>query len=186
MYTRFGYIHAALAGVVQLTRSECGSQVCLDPEIPQPNAPCRQRVSVLPTHRAQRKVPSLGLVVTCKITHIGPNFCRALIHCVEEAVLSHPFRATIRKEDIRELDKGSVEIYKCFRVGDVVLARVVGVGENHTFLLSTAEDELGVAVAYSQLNRETPMLPVSWTQMRCPKTYVRELRKVAKINFGDS
>ena len=110
-------------------------------------------------------------------------FCRASIHCVEETVLRHPFKAVIRKEDIRETDKSSVETYKCFRVGDIVLARVVGVGEHHTFLLSTAEDELGVAVAYSQLNKQTPMVPVTWTQMRCPKTYVRELRKVAKISF---
>jgi exosome complex RNA-binding protein Csl4 len=102
---------------------------------------------------------------------------------VEETILKHAFRGTIRKEDIRETDKSSVETCRCFRVGDIVLARVIGVGEGHSFLLSTAEDELGVAVAYSQLNKETPMLPVNWTQMRCPKTYVRELRKVAKIHF---
>ena len=128
-------------------------------------------------------MPSLGCIVTCKVTHIGSNFCRTSIHCVEDTVLRHPFKGTIRKEDIRETEKGSIESYKCFRVGDIVLARVIGVGENHSFLLSTAEDELGVAVAYSQLNKETAMLPVNWTQMRCPKTYVRELRKVAKINF---
>ena len=39
---------------------------------------------------------------------------------------------------------------------------------------------------FSFLDKETPMIPVNWTQMRCPKSYVKELRKVAKINFGDS
>lgn len=141
---------------------------------------------MIPTHKPNLKIPSVGSIVTCKITHIGPNYARAEIHCVEDTVLKHSFRAVIRKEDIREVERGTVEIYKCFRVGDVVLARVIGVGEHHSFLLSTAEDELGVAVAYSQFNKETPMLPVNWTQMRCPKTYVRELRKVAKISFDVS
>lgn len=186
VYTRFGYIHSGLAGVVQLTSCENATQVRSAPSSAflLTLAHCfAQRVSVVPTHVPRRKMPSLGCIVTCKVTHIGPNYCRTSIHCVEDTVLRHSFRGMIRKEDIRETEKGAIEIYKCFRVGDIVLARVVGVGENHSFLLSTAEDELGVSVAYSQLNKATPMLPVNWTQMRCPKTYVRELRKVAKINF---
>lgn len=72
------------------------------------------------------------------------------IHCIEHHVLRQTFRGLIRKEDVRVLDKDRIEIYKCFRPGDIVLARVVGVGENNAFLLSTAEDELGVTIAYSE------------------------------------
>lgn len=143
----------------------------------------KTKISVLPPSKRRVKIPQNGDIVTCKITAVGPTAGRAMIHCIGEDVLSHPFKGTIRKEDIREIEKGTTEPYKCFRVGDVVLARVVGVGEHHSFLLSTAEEELGVAVAYSKYNQETPMVPVNWTQMRCPKTYVKELRKVAKINF---
>lgn len=75
---------------------------------------------------------------------------KCAIHCVDNHVLRQTFKGVIRKEDVRLLEKDRVEIYKCYRPGDVVLARVIGVGENNAFLLSTAEEELGVAIAYSE------------------------------------
>lgn len=76
--------------------------------------------------------------------------------------------------------------------------------EAHTYQLSTAENELGVAIAHSEegnliifcsqkyiyfsiLNRFSykllgvAMIPISWTQMQCPKTLYKEYRKVAKV-----
>lgn len=63
--------------------------------------------------------------------------------------------------------------------GDVILAKVVSLGDAHSYVLSTAENELGVAVAHSEAGRL--LVPVSWTHMACPVTHARELRKVAKI-----
>uniref|UniRef100_A0A6V7KDH9 Uncharacterized protein n=1 Tax=Bracon brevicornis TaxID=1563983 RepID=A0A6V7KDH9_9HYME len=74
--------------------------------------------------------------------------------------------------------------------------------EPHTYTLSTAENELGVVVAHSDeglytlhyfiyiLRRKTKknlcfpgisMVPISWTEMQCPKTLTKEFRKVAKV-----
>jgi len=44
--------------------------------------------------------------------------------------------------------------------------------------LSTAENELGVIVAYSEAG--AAMLPISWREMQCPGTSAVEFRKVAK------
>ena len=169
VYVRFHYIHAAVAGMVKVDDAENG----------------KKKVSVVSTssRHSMIKLPTISSIVTCKVNHVGSTSCRVSIHCVEEQVLRHSFKGIIRKEDVREIEKGTVEPHKCFRVGDIVLARVIGVGEHHSFLVSTAEDELGVSVAYSRHNKDTPMVPVNWTQMRCPKTFVKELRKVAKINF---
>lgn len=51
--------------------------------------------------------------------------------------------------------------------------------EPHTYQLSTAENELGVVSAYSEAG--VLLIPISWTEMQCPKTYVKEPRKVARI-----
>lgn len=73
-------------------------------------------------------------------------------------------------------------MYKCFRPGDVILARVLPQIELNTYHLTTAENELGVAVALSTRSLEpTPMVPVGWTEMQCPVTLAKEPRKVAKI-----
>lgn len=52
------------------------------------------------------------------------------------------------------------------------------------YQLSTAENELGVVVAFASntdLDEGVPMVPLGWTEMQCPNTLVREERKVAKV-----
>lgn len=76
--------------------------------------------------------------------------------------------------------------------------------EAHTYQLSTAENELGVVIAHSEEGKNLiffshlllylvicfiddlfyaghVMVPISWTQMQCPKSFSKEFRKVAKI-----
>ena len=51
--------------------------------------------------------------------------------------------------------------------------------DGSTCLISTAENELGVVIAYSEPG--VAMVPISWTEMKCPKTWITQLRKVAKV-----
>lgn len=51
--------------------------------------------------------------------------------------------------------------------------------EAHNYQLSTAENELGVVIAHSEHGHS--MVPVSWTEMQCVKTFIKEARKVAKV-----
>lgn len=92
------------------------------------------------------------------------------------------YRGLLRKEDVRETDKDRVDIYKSFKPGDVILARVVNQMEQ-SFMLSTAEAELGVVVAYASDFRKyrIPMVPIGWSEMQCPQTTIKEPRKVAKV-----
>ena len=48
------------------------------------------------------------------------------------------------------------------------------------YLVTTAENELGVVIARSEISG-AKMIPVSWTEMQCPKTYNKEQRKIAKV-----
>ena len=43
--------------------------------------------------------------------------------------MSESYRGQIRKEDVRQSEKDRVEMYKCFRPGDIVLARVMSLGQ---------------------------------------------------------
>lgn len=54
--------------------------------------------------------------------------------------------------------------------------------EIHWYYLTTAENELGVAIATADGSPQgVNMLPLSWSEMQCPKTLVKEPRKVARI-----
>lgn len=122
--------------------------------------------------------------------------CRCAIKCVGDTVLNRPYRAILRREDVKATEKDRVEIYKSFRPGDVILARVVRtiffflttvfiqnfqlpITEAQSYQLSTAENELGVVIAHSEFGH--PLVPISWTEMQCTQTYVKEPRKVAKV-----
>lgn len=42
-------------------------------------------------------------------------------------ILNRVYRGILRKEDVREEHKDEVEMYKSFRPGDIILARIVSI-----------------------------------------------------------
>ena len=93
--------------------------------------------------------------------------------------LRAPLKGIIRREDVRQTEKDRVEMSKCFRPNDVVFAKVLSLGDSQNYLLTTAGDELGVVLATSATG--VRLEPISWNEMRCPKTGVKEPRKTARI-----
>ncbi|XP_039251841.2 exosome complex component CSL4-like [Styela clava] len=160
-YVKRGYIFASLAGMV---RSEQNDKDIIT-------------VSVRSKHH-QQLLPQIDSIVTCKVTGISGRFAKCLITAVNNARLSEPLRGIIRREDVRAKDIEKVEIPKCFRPGDVVLAKVLSLGDASSYLLTTAENGLGVVLARSEAGEL--MLPISWQEMQCPVSYVKESRKVAR------
>ncbi|EMP27915.1 Exosome complex component CSL4 [Chelonia mydas] len=131
-------------------------------------------------------LPDVGAIVTCKVCSINSRFAKVHILYIGSTPLKSAFRGTIRREDIRATEKDKVEVYKSFRPGDIVLAKVVSfpagisLGDMQSnYLLSTAENELGVVVAHSEAGAQ--MVPISWCEMQCPRTHSKELRKVARV-----
>lgn len=125
-------------------------------------------------------IPTVGSVVITRVLNISERQAKVVIMSVEKGLLQEPLSGVIRKEDVRAVEKDSVDIFASFRPGDIVRARVVSLGESHThYGLSTDRNELGVIMATSE--RGYPMGPVSWTEMQCSQTGTRETRKVAKV-----
>ncbi|XP_035400790.1 exosome complex component CSL4 isoform X1 [Cygnus atratus] len=162
-YTRHGSVFSALAGCLRRGGEDGGVPV----------------VSVLRDAEAQL-LPDVGAVVTCKVCSINSRFAKVHILYVGSTPLKSTFRGTIRREDIRATEKDKVEVYKSFRPGDIVLAKVISLGDAQSnYLLSTAENELGVVVARSEAGVQ--MVPISWCEMQCPQTHTKEFRKVARV-----
>ncbi|XP_065263863.1 exosome complex component CSL4 [Emys orbicularis] len=162
-YTRHGYVCAALAG--------CLAKTSEDEALPV--------VSVVRDAESQL-LPDVGAIVTCKVCSINSRFAKVHILYIGSTPLKSAFRGTIRREDIRATEKDKVEVYKSFRPGDIVLAKVISLGDMQSnYLLSTAENELGVVVAHSEAGAQ--MVPISWCEMQCPRTHSKELRKVARV-----
>ncbi|XP_014087626.2 exosome complex component CSL4 [Bactrocera oleae] len=164
-YERGGYIYATLAGSVQVKKKD------------------KCKYIEVKCAGSQTIVPVAGDVITARVLQVNQRFAKCSIICIGDHILERTYRGIVRKEDVRATEKDRVEMYKSFRPGDVILARVLPQTELSCYQLSTAENELGVVVATSSDSGANgpPMVPVSWTEMQCPNTLVKEPRKVAKI-----
>jgi exosome complex RNA-binding protein Csl4 len=89
------------------------------------------------------------------------------------------YEGTVRREDIRSGASEQVQIQESFLPGDLVLCRVLSLGDNRRYFLSTAEPDLGVLYACSAKSGK-PMMPISWKEMQCVETGSKELRKCAR------
>ncbi|OJD28482.1 hypothetical protein ACJ73_00113 [Blastomyces percursus] len=88
------------------------------------------------------------------------------------------FQALIRKEDVRAVEKDRVVMDEMFRVGDIVRAVVISLGDQSFYYCSTARNELGVVMGRSE--EGNVLVPVSWREMVDGKSGKREGRKVAR------
>ncbi|KAL5274360.1 EXOSC1 family protein [Megaselia abdita] len=164
-YERQGYIYATVMGTVT-TREKDNS-----------------RFIEVKCYGQQTIVPLTGDVVTARILQVNQRFAKCSIISIGEHILERNYRGLLRREDVRATEKDRIEMYKCFRPGDIILARILPQIELSCYQLTTAENELGVVVAVASDAGVygAPMVPISWTDMQCPETLVKEPRKVAKI-----
>jgi exosome complex component CSL4 len=75
-------------------------------------------------------------------------------------------------------EKDKVAMNTSFRVGDIIRASVISLGDERSYYISTAGNEFGVVVAVSEAGNA--MVPTSWKEMKDVVTGKGESRKVAK------
>ncbi|PGH03422.1 hypothetical protein AJ79_07388 [Helicocarpus griseus UAMH5409] len=73
------------------------------------------------------------------------------------------FQALLRREDVRSVEKDRVVMDEMFRVGDIVRAVVISLGDQGFYYCSTARNELGVVMGRSE--KGNVLVPVSWREM---------------------
>ncbi|KAL3989506.1 Exosome complex exonuclease RRP4 N-terminal region family protein [Acanthocheilonema viteae] len=162
-YELFGHIYASLAGTVHMYTTVERDKETKIVEVRRQSEKEKRHV-----------MPYVGCIVTAK------RFAKCAIHCVECSALSHEFNGILRKEDIMPIEKEKIKLEQCVHPGDVILARVIGFGDNqHSYLLSTVEDELGVVSGIGDFGER--MVPCSFSEVKSVITSAREPRKVARI-----
>ena len=181
-----GHIYACLLGNLTLrpvenSDDEKDIKGSNDMVIEKPKYVCSIRSSKAP---ATSQVLKVGQRVVGRVSRITPQNALVEIRVAEGVgpVRTPYYEGAIRLEDIRSFSSGTKEenvavLADCFRPGDLVACRVISMGDARRYFLSTAETELGVVRA---VRHGIPMIPISWKEMECPKTGVREPRKCAK------
>jgi exosome complex component CSL4 len=134
-------------------------------------------------------LPKVGSIILGRVTRVQQRQLSASILSVDPSpldILSYTqitdddlqFQAVLRKEDIRTHEKDKIVINDMYRVGDILRATVISLGDERNYYISTAGNEFGVVVATSE--NGNAMVPASWKEMRDVVTAKGESRKVAK------
>jgi len=175
-YIRGGYVCANMLGKLEVSTittaaSKSKKEASLSPHY---------SVSIIP-ERIRDPILSVGQIVIAKVIRI--NLQGATVDIIAgETVGNLPehFAGMIRKENIRPGGIEELQIHDCFLPNDLVRARVISLGDQKRYFLSTAEPELGVVRAVSKTSGNI-MIPVSGKEMMCPESKIMELRKCAQL-----
>lgn len=128
-------------------------------------------------------IPVIGQDIIGKIVKITSKYAGVEILSVDgELPLMEPIKGTIRTQDIVEVEEKEIPpIHLAFRPGDLIRARIIGIGDPSAgFLLSTGvSPHLGVIYGKSAA-AGAPLLPHAWNEMICSQTGAKEKRKCAK------
>ena len=198
VHERGGFLHAGKVGTFVLDQ-----EVHVEVEASRKASKKKQLLKVISdVNKNAGVVLSVGQVVLCRVLRI--SMIQAVVEIVafdetnsdtdiqvfneEKKWKNIKFRTLpdtvlpsgiIRKEDIRSGASEEVEVFASFRPGDVILSKILSLGDSRRYFLTTSEAELGVikAVCASSLKE---MFPISWKEMQCQETGTKEARKVAK------
>ncbi|KIK06876.1 hypothetical protein K443DRAFT_230606 [Laccaria amethystina LaAM-08-1] len=130
--------------------------------------------------RLRPRPPAPNSIVLGSVTRLSPLQALISISVVDGVPLppGEEFTGVIRTQDVRATEKDKVKIGNCFRGGDVVRGVVISLGDTRSYFVTTARNDLGVIFATSEAG--ATLEPISWQEMRCPKTGKVEKRKCAK------
>ncbi|OCF41480.1 exosome complex component CSL4 [Kwoniella heveanensis CBS 569] len=125
--------------------------------------------------------PDVGSIVIGTVSRLTPQQAHVTLTTSNDRPLpetSEEFVGVIRVGDVRLTERDKVKMGECFRLGDLVKAKVLSLGDARSYYLSTAANELGVVYAKSEAGN--PLLPLSYQEMEDEITGRVERRKVAK------
>ncbi|MCJ1281555.1 exosome 3'-_5 exonuclease subunit ski4 (Csl4) [Xylographa opegraphella] len=172
-YTHNYHIHATLAGAVLTTPTAGSTKPQLSVARPPRRAGIPSRLVA-----ATNALPAVNDIVLARVTRLQTPQITVAILVVGETVCADSFVGVVRKEDVRGWEVDRVVLGEGFRVGDVLRGVVISLGDQASYYLSTARNELGVILATSEDGNT--MYPISWKEFRDPVTGRTESRKVAK------
>ncbi|KIW90877.1 uncharacterized protein Z519_08660 [Cladophialophora bantiana CBS 173.52] len=166
---------------------------------PAPNKSSKPTISVPRRATAVASIsslPKVGSAVLCRVTRVRQrelsasilsiidpsssvsNFANEIISYSQVTDDELQFQCILRREDIRTHEKDKIVINDMYRVGDIIRATVISLGDERNYYISTAGNEFGVVVATSEAGNA--MVPASWKEMKDAVTGKGESRKVAK------
>lgn len=162
------------------------------PKIQQPAKEKKGKPTIsIPRHTTSAPLPAVNSVILARVIRVQSRQLIVSILPVApgssaSSLIAYPsitnddiqYQAILRREDVRAFEKDKIVMNDMYRIGDIIRATVISLGDERSYYISTAGNEYGVVVAQSEAGNA--MTPASWKEMQDVVTGKTELRKVAK------
>jgi exosome complex component CSL4 len=129
-------------------------------------------------------IPAIGQTILGQVVKLNSKYAGVDIWSIEGSGqrFMESVKGTIRLQDIVSAEEREVpSIQNAFRPGDLIRARVIGVGDPSAGLLLSTGVEAKLGVIYGKSAAAgAPLLPAAWNEMTCSRTGLKEKRKCAK------
>lgn len=171
-YAKGGHVYASALGQMNISPSDGGAPT---------DGKSQYKVSIIPKRPlASSQVISPRQLVLGRVLRVSAPQCTVEIIAIEGiGAIDHPSEGSISRDECVKSGNATREVQECFQPGDIILAKVLSLGDARRYFLTTAESELGVIHAICSSSGQ-PMIPCSWKEMQCPDTNIKEPRKCAK------
>ncbi|CAJ0952224.1 unnamed protein product, partial [Mesorhabditis belari] len=125
-------------------------------------------------------MPEEGTIVTAIVKDVGQQWAGCHLLSIEDRKISKDFDYILPKKNMRSsLFLSDIEILDCVQPCDIILARIVDYSfQKRAYVLSIAEDELGVVYAKGRKSR---LRPLDFETVIDDLTGIKEKRKIAKV-----
>ena len=123
-------------------------------------------------------IPKIGDEVYIRITKVSKNAATGEILSSKIRPIRNPIMGLIKSENVKN-DFREFDMWDCFVPGDIVLCKIISIDQTNFIYLSTQDPNHGVIFAWSPITKNI-MMPVSFQEMICLETKIKERRKVAK------
>ena len=173
-YVKGGNVYASVVGTLQVSRTNYSSTQADETPVTPPDY---EAIVLGFKGIASQYVISIGDAVLGRILRISNQ--QAFVEILAKdgvGLLPKSCEGCIRREDVRSLASEDVKLQDNFLPGDIVLAKVLSLGDSRRYLLSTAAPELGVIYATS-FKSGLPMVPKSWKETETGHVEPRKLAK---------
>jgi exosome complex component CSL4 len=123
-------------------------------------------------------IPKIGDEVYIRITKVSKNAATGEILSSKIRPIRNPIMGLIKSENVKN-DFREFDMWDCFVPGDIVLCKIISIDLTNFIYLSTQDPNHGVIFAWSPITKNI-MMPISFQEMICLETKIKERRKVAK------
>ena len=165
LFQEADYIKSSKLGKIEITNTQDGIQLMI------------RGLKLKRDHIEKTNKLNIGDSIIGRVIKINEFWAKIMLISINNNPVSHDYLATIKRENMRNIDIDSIEVEHLLSPNDIIIAKIKSLNESKNILLSIEDSFLGVLFSYSE--NKNQLIPISKERMQSPISKKEYRKKVA-------